>query len=82
MKEKAFDPETEVRIAYGFGHLASSETHPDDAHAGDSRDLAWETFDELGLSPREQAVLRVAAEWVGEWNVFAHAGRGGTGSLA
>lgn len=63
---EVFDVETEARIAYGFGHLVASEMYPDDAHAGDSRDLAWDVFDELHLSSREQTILRIAADWIGD----------------
>lgn len=55
-----------VGIKYGFGHLASAEAYPDDAHAGDSRDLADDTFDQLGLTDRERALLTLAAEWYAE----------------
>jgi hypothetical protein len=34
-------------VAYLSGHLAASENYPDDAHAGDSRDLALDGFAEL-----------------------------------
>lgn len=35
------------KLIYLSGHLSSSENHPEDAHAGDSRDLALDGFHEL-----------------------------------
>lgn len=40
-------PEERKKIEYAASHLMSGLNHPEDAHAGDSIDLAWETFDEL-----------------------------------
>lgn len=57
-------------LTYGFGHLVSSIDRPDDAHAGDSADLAFDTFEELGYGDAIVEVIEALAEWVAgnyEW---------------
>lgn len=56
----------EKEVRYGFGHLVSAELYPNDAHAGDSRDLANDVFSDLRLTGRERLLLHIAAEWIAE----------------
>lgn len=60
----ALDKETRERIRYAAGHLAGAERHPEDAHAGDSLELAWEIFEELfaGTLPAMQAEVLAVNE--------------------
>ena len=42
------------RILYAADHMIGAIAYPDDAHAGDSRDLAWEIFEELAEAVRKE----------------------------
>lgn len=44
------------QLYYAAGHLMSSENYPDDPHAGDSRDLALDTFAEIVNKKRMNVV--------------------------
>lgn len=57
-----FTLEQEKGIKYAHGHLVSSIAYPEDAHAGDSRDLADDAFLELGITARERELLEIVAE--------------------
>ena len=43
----ALSNEIRERILYAAGHLIASEKYPEDPHAGDSADLAWDVFEEI-----------------------------------
>lgn len=65
-------PDLQKDLVYGFGHLVSSYI-TDDAHSGDSGDLAQEVFESLGLSDYTIKILELVAEHV--WGNYEYTGK-------
>lgn len=58
------DLEQRKGLTYAFDHLVSSQAHPENAHAGDSADLAIDTFTEIGMNEDQVEAIEALAEHV------------------
>jgi len=66
-KTRDLNPGFEKALRYGFGHLVGADRYPDDAHSGDSRNLAHDVFNELGLTEEEIDLIEVLSEYVADY---------------